>query len=459
MEKKIQLAERQMPTHWYNLAADLPDPLAPPLNPGTQQPLDPSALEPLFAKGLVEQEISQERWIEIPEPVQKALAVWRPTPLVRATALEEALGTPAEIWYKNESLSPAGSHKPNTAIPQAYYNSLDGVRRLTTETGAGQWGSSLAYACAQFGLACTVYMVRVSFNQKPYRKAMMRAWGADCYPSPSDRTASGRHVLEANPDSNGSLGIAISEAVEDAGQNEDAHYALGSVLNHVMLHQSIIGLEARKQFEIADRWPDVLMGCCGGGSNFAGFAFPFLPEKIDGSRRLRLVGVEPSACPTLTRGRLAYDFGDTAGLTPLLRMFTLGSSFMPPGLHAGGLRYHAMAPLVSAALEQGLMEAQAVPQLETFAAGLLFARTEGIVPAPETCHVIRAAILEAERCKAEGRKAIIAFNLSGHGHMDMAAYEAYLDGQLSDLQYDEQDLTDSLGNLPKVEAEQRTPNA
>ncbi len=452
MDKKVNLSERQMPTHWYNLAADLPEPMAPPLHPGTLQPLGPSELAPLFAEALIEQEMSQERWIEIPGPVRNAYRAWRPTPLVRATGLEEALGTPAEIWFKNEAVSPAGSHKPNSALPQAYYNAREGVRRLTTETGAGQWGSSLSYACAQFGLACTVYMVRVSYNQKPYRRAMMRAWGADCIPSPSDRTESGRKVLATTPETNGSLGIAISEAVEDAMSAPDVHYALGSVLNHVMLHQSVIGLEARKQFEMVERWPDVLLGCCGGGSNFAGFAFPFLPEKLDGTRpNLRLVGVEPAACPTLTRGRMAYDFGDTAGFTPLLRMFTLGSSFMPPGLHAGGLRYHGMAPLVSAALEQGLMEAVALPQLETFAAGLLFARTEGIVPAPESCHVIRAAILEAERCKAEGRKSIIAFNLSGHGHMDMAAYDAYLDGRLTDHQYEEQSLVDSLAHLPKVQ--------
>ena len=451
-DKKILLSERDIPTHWYNLAADLPKPMAPPLHPGTHLPLGPADLAPLFSEALIEQEMSAERWIEIPDAVREAYRVWRPSPLIRATGLEAALGTPAEIWFKWEGVSPAGSHKPNSAIPQAYYNAREGIRRLSTETGAGQWGSSLAYACQHFGLECTVYMVRVSYNQKPYRAAMMHTWGATVYPSPSPHTRSGREALAEDPETNGSLGIAISEAVEDAVEHADTHYALGSVLNHVLIHQSVIGLEARKQFEVAGRRPDVLLGCVGGGSNFAGFAFPFLPEKINGTHpELRLVGVEPDACPTLTKGRLAYDFGDTAGLTPLLRMHTLGSHFMPPGIHAGGLRYHGMAPMVSAALEQGLMEAVSVPQLATFAAGVLFARTEGIVPAPESSHVIRAAIMEAERCKREGKKEVIAFNLSGHGHMDMAAYDAYMAGKLTDFTHDDAALAASLERLPAME--------
>lgn len=452
-DKKITLPEREIPARWYNLNADLGTPTPPPLHPGTLAPLGPNDLAPLFAMGLIEQEASTERWIEIPEEVRKVYTIWRPTPLIRALGLEAALETPAEIWYKWEGVSPAGSHKPNSAVPQAYYNAKEGIRRLTTETGAGQWGSSLAFACAQFGLACTVYMVSISYRQKPYRASMMRAWGADIYPSPSDKTESGRQVLAEDPDSNGSLGIAISEAVEDAVKSKDTHYALGSVLNHVLIHQSVVGLEARKQFEIAERWPDVLVGCVGGGSNFAGFAFPFLPEHIDGKRKMRLVAAEPAACPTLTRGKLAYDFGDSAGLTPLIRMHTLGSKFMPPGFHAGGLRYHGMAPMVSAATEQGLIETVALEQLETFEAGLLFAKTEGIMPAPEACHAIRATIVEALRCKKEGKKEIIAFNMCGHGHMDMAAYDAFLAGKLTNVHYDEQSLALSLSHLPNTESQ------
>ncbi|HOE97301.1 MAG TPA: TrpB-like pyridoxal phosphate-dependent enzyme [Candidatus Sumerlaeota bacterium] len=448
-EKKIILPERELPTHWYNLAADLPEPLQPPRHPATHAPLTPAELAPLFAEALIEQELSTERWIEIPTAVREAYRVWRPSPLFRATGLEAALETPAEIWCKWEGVSPAGSHKPNSAIPQAYYNAREGIRRLTTETGAGQWGSSLAYACAQFGLECTVYMVRISFSQKPYRASLMRAWGATVFPSPSDQTGSGRAALAEDPETNGSLGIAISEAVEDAVAHDDAHYALGSVLNHVLLHQTIIGLETQKQFKRAGREPDVLVGCVGGGSNFAGFVFPYIPEKL-GGHNLRLVAVEPAACPTLTRGRLAYDYGDTAGLTPLIRMHTLGSHFMPPGFHAGGLRYHGMAPMVSAAVEQGLVEPVAIPQLETFEAGLLFARTEGIMPAPEACHAIRAAIIEAERCKAERKKEIIAVNVSGHGHMDMAAFDAYLSGKLVNQEHDEQALALSLSHLPAI---------
>ncbi|MCL5270783.1 MAG: TrpB-like pyridoxal phosphate-dependent enzyme [bacterium] len=449
-DKKILLQEKDIPTQWYNLMADLPTPLRPPLHPGTHQPLTPQELAPLFPEALIKQEMSADRWIDIPDEVREVYRLWRPSPLIRASRLEKALDTPAEIWFKWEGVSPAGSHKPNSAVPQAYYNAKEGVRRLTTETGAGQWGSSLAFACAQFGLKCTIYMVRVSFNQKPYRASMMRTWGAEVFASPSDKTDSGRAVLAEDPETNGSLGIAISEAVEDAVKHADAHYALGSVLNHVLIHQSVVGLEARKQLELADRRPDVLVGCVGGGSNFAGFAFPFLPEKIRGQSKVRLVAVEPSACPTLTRGRLAYDFGDTAGLTPLIRMHTLGSHFIPPGFHAGGLRYHGMAPMVSAAVEQGLCETIAVEQLETFKAGMLFTRTEGIMPAPEANHAIRGAIIEAERCKREGHREVIVMNLSGHGHMDMSAYDAYLGGKLVDVHYDEQALALSLSHLPEV---------
>jgi tryptophan synthase beta chain len=450
MSKKIFLEEKELPEQWYNLNADLAEGLKPPLHPGTHQPLGPEELAPLFSQALIEQEMSQERWIPIPEEVRDIYKVWRPTPLIRATRLEKALDTPAEIWYKWEGVSPAGSHKPNSAVAQAYYNAKEGIKRLTTETGAGQWGSSLCYAAKMFDMECTVFMVRVSYEQKPYRASMMRAWGGKVFPSPSDQTDSGRAVLAEMPDTNGSLGIAISEAVEDAVKNEDTHYALGSVLNHVLIHQSVVGLEVRKQFEKIDKWPDVLVGCVGGGSNFAGFAFPFLPEKIKGEKKLRLVAVEPSACPTITRGMLAYDFGDTSGLTPLIRMHTLGSKFIPPGVHAGGLRYHGMAPMVSAAAEQGLLEPIAIHQMETFEAGLLFAKTEGIISAPEANHAIRGAIIEAERCKKEGKKEIIAFNLCGHGHFDMSAYDAYLAGELSDYEHDEQALALSLSHLPKL---------
>ena len=450
-DKKIHLTEREMPTHWYNLAADLGEPIRPPLHPGTHAPLGPEELAPLFAQTCIEQEVSTEKWIEIPEKVREVYAMWRPTPLIRATGLEAALETPAQIWFKWEGVSPAGSHKPNSSVAQAYYNAREGIKRITTETGAGQWGSALSFACSRFGLECTVYMVRCSYDQKPYRASMMRAWGANVFPSPSDQTESGRQILAEDPDTTGSLGIAISEAVEDAVKSGTAHYALGSVLNHVLLHQTINGLEARKQFEKAGVWPDIVVGCVGGGSNYAGFAFPFMWEKMDGSRDIRFVAIEPSACPTLTKGPLAYDFGDTAGLTPLIRMHTLGSHFIPPGFHAGGLRYLGMAPLLSAAVEQGLIEPTAVHQLETFEAGLLFARTEGIMPAPEANHAIRGAIIEALKCKETGEKKVIAFNLCGHGHMDMSAYDAYLSGNLVDQEYDEQSLALSLAHLPKID--------
>lgn len=432
----VILGKREIPSAWYNLHADLPHPLPPPLHPATHQPVMPSDMEALFPPALVEQEMSRERWIEIPEPVREILAMWRPTPLIRARALEAALGTPAQIWYKYEGGSPSGSHKTNTAIAQAYYNKAAGIRRLATETGAGQWGTALSFATQKFGLECQVYMVRVSYNQKPYRRTLMRLWGADVTASPSERTEIGRKIRSEMPDTNGSLGIAISEAIEDTVTTPGTRYALGSVLNHVLLHQTVIGLEAREQFRRAGLTPDVLVGCAGGGSNFAGFVFPFCAEKIAGTSTCRIVAAEPAACPTLTRGEYAYDFGDTAGMTPLLKMHTLGHDFMPAGIHAGGLRYHGMAPLVSAALAEGLVEAVACPQVRTFEAAALFARTEGLVPAPESAHAIRAAIDEALRAKEENRPAVIAFCLSGHGLLDLSAYESYLAGDLADYSFE-----------------------
>jgi len=441
------LPESEIPRRWYNVAADMPAPLLPPLHPGTGQPIGPDALAPLFPMSLIEQEVSRERWIDIPEPILEAYALWRPTPLHRARRLERALGTPARIYYKNESVSPAGSHKPNTAVPQAWYNKQAGVKRLATETGAGQWGSALAFATSLFGLACQVYMVRVSYEQKPYRKALIESWGARVIPSPSEETQAGRGIRAATPDSPGSLGIAISEAVEDAASREDTKYALGSVLNHVMLHQTVIGLEAQKQLALAgEKGPDAVIACCGGGSNFAGLAFPFAAEKIAG-KEMRIIAAEPAACPTLTRGRFAYDFGDTARLTPLLPMHTLGHSFIPPGIHAGGLRYHGDAPLVCQLLRDGVIEAVAHRQRECFEAALLFARTEGILPAPETSHAIRAAVAEAERAKEEGRERVILFNLSGHGHFDMASYAAYLSGSLQDYELPQEAIDSAIAEL------------
>ena len=429
LETKILLEEKELPTHWYNIAADLPEPLQPPLNPATREPISPEDLMPIFPRGLIEQEVSQERWVQIPREVLEVLRLWRPTPLYRAHRLEERLGTPARIYYKYEGVSPAGSHKPNTAVPQAYYNKVEGVRRLATETGAGQWGSALSFACHLFGLECQVYMVRVSYHQKPYRQTMMEIWGARVTPSPSPQTRAGREILERDPDCQGSLGIAIGEAVEDALSREDTKYALGSVLNHVLLHQTVIGLEARKQLDKAGEVPDVIIGCCGGGSNFAGLAFPFLCDKAHG-RELRVVAVEPEACPTLTRGEFTYDFGDAARQTPLLLMHTLGHNFVPPGIHAGGLRYHGMAPLVSQLLVDGLIEARAYGQEECFEASLLFARTEGIIAAPEASHAIRATIDEAIRAREEGKERVLLFNLSGHGYFDMGAIASYLKGEL-----------------------------
>lgn len=449
---KYLLDEKDMPKDWYNIAADLPVPLPPALHPGTLQPITAEDLAPLFPSTLIAQEVSTERYIEIPAEVRNVFRQWRPAPLFRARRLEQALDTPAKIYYKYEGVSPAGSHKPNTAIPQAFYNMEAGTRRLTTETGAGQWGTSLSYAGALFGLAVQVFQVRVSYDQKPYRRAVMQTYGAECVASPSSLTESGRAILAQRPDHPGSLGIAISEAVELALQRDDTKYALGSVLNHVLLHQTITGLEAIKQLELAGDDPDVVVGCTGGGSNFAGIAFPFLGLQLRGERKRRIVAVEPSACPSLTRGKYAYDFGDTAHMTPLTKMHTLGSTFTPPGFHAGGLRYHGMAPLVSHVKELGLIEAVSYHQTQCFEAGVMFARAEGIVPAPEANHAVRGAIEEALRCKREGRSEVILFNLCGHGHFDMAAYTDYFAGKLVDQDYDEAELAMALSGLPSVSA-------
>ena len=449
-QTKYLLSEDQMPRFWYNIQADLPQPAPAVLHPATMQPVGPADLSPLFPMELIQQEVSQEREIEIPEPVREVFQLWRPAPLYRAHKLEKALGTTAKIFYKYEGVSPAGSHKPNTAVPQAFFNKQAGTKRLVTETGAGQWGTSLSFAGSLYDLQVEVYQVRCSFDQKPYRRAVMETYGARCVASPSMETAYGRAVLAKTPDHPGSLGIAISEAVELAVQRDDTKYALGSVLNHVLLHQTIIGQEAMLQMEMANTWPDVVIGCAGGGSNFAGIAFPFIGHALRGGQKSRIVAVEPAACPTLTRGTYAYDFGDTAGMTPLTKMHTLGSQFTPPGFHAGGLRYHGMAPLVSHCKELGLMEAVAYNQVECFAAGVLFARHEGIVPAPESNHAVKAAIEEALRCKREGKSETILFCLSGHGHFDMASYQKYFAGELSDESYNEDDLNAALAGLPKV---------
>jgi tryptophan synthase beta chain len=449
---KYLLSEDQMPRAWYNLQADLPVPLPAVLHPGTLQPVGPDDLAPLFPMELIMQEVSQERYIDIPEPVRQIFKQWRPAPLYRARRLEQALGSPAKIYYKYEGVSPAGSHKPNTAIPQAFFNREAGIRKLTTETGAGQWGTSLAFAGALFGIEVQIFQVRVSYNQKPYRRAVMETYGATCVASPSELTNSGRAILAQRPDHPGSLGIAISEAVELAAQRDDTKYALGSVLNHVLLHQTIIGQEAILQLEMAGDDPDVVVGCTGGGSNFAGIAFPFLGLQLRGGRKRRIVAVEPAACPSLTRGKYAYDFGDTAHLTPLTKMHTLGSTFTPPGFHAGGLRYHGMAPMVSHLKELGLIEATAYHQRACFDAGVAFARAEGIVPAPEANHAVKGAIEEALRCKREGKAETILFNLCGHGHFDMAAYSDYFAGKLVDQTYDEAELAMALAGLPSVPA-------
>jgi len=450
---KFILTDDEIPSAWLNVLPLLKQPLDPPLNPATHQPIAPDALAAIFPMSLLEQEFSPKPEIDIPGEVLDIYRLWRPTPLYRAERLEKALDTPAKIYYKYEGVSPAGSHKPNTAVAQAYYNKRAGIRRLATETGAGQWGSALALACRLFGMECTVYMVRVSYDQKPYRRMMMHVWGAEVFPSPSDHTNSGRAVLAATPDSAGSLGIAISEAVEVAAQDANTKYSLGSVLNHVLLHQTVIGQEAIEQMEAADAYPDVVIGCAGGGSNFGGIAFPFLGKKLRDKREVRVVAVEPSACPSLTRGRYAFDFGDTGHLTPLMKMHTLGSTFIPPGFHAGGLRYHGMSALVSHCKELGLIEARAYHQNPCFEAGVMFARTEGIVPAPESNHAVRAAIDEALKAREEGKSPTILFNLSGHGHFDMQAYLDYFSGKLLDKDYDAAALEASLALLPKVAAE------
>ena len=446
---RITLAANEIPRAWYNVLADLPFAMSPPISPATGQPVRPDELLRIFPPQLLEQEMGTQRFVPIPEQVLEVLAMYRPTPLIRARRLEEALGTPARIYYKHEGVSPTGSHKPNTAIPQAWYNQVHGVKRLATETGAGQWGSALAFATSRFGMSCRVYMVRVSHDQKPYRKTFMRLFGAEVVASPSPLTASGRAVLATDPDSPGSLGIAISEAVEEAAGRDDTNYALGSVLNHVLLHQTVIGQEAQRQLELAGAYPDFVYGCHGGGSNFGGIALPFVRDAIAG-RKVRAVAVEPASCPTLTRGTLAFDYGDTAGLTPIIRMYTLGHGFIPPATHAGGLRYHGAAPLVSALLEHGLIGAESVVQKETFEAARLFAQSEGIVPAPESAHAVAGVVRKARELKEEGRAATILFSLSGHGLFDLAAYEAFLDGRLDEEPDPDAAIAAALRHLPEV---------
>ena len=449
---KYLLPEEQIPKSWYNLMADLPSPPAPPLHPGTLQPLGPDDLAPLFPMSLIMQEVSAEREIEIPGPVREIYKQWRPSPLFRARRLEKALDTPAKIYYKYEGVSPAGSHKPNTAVAQAFYNHEAGITKISTETGAGQWGSALAFAGTLFGIEVQVFMVKVSYQQKPYRRALMETYGARCIASPSMETNVGRAILAKSPDSTGSLGIAISEAVEVAATREDTKYALGSVLNHVLLHQTVVGQEAMKQLEMAGDDPDIIIACTGGGSNFAGIVFPFLGAQLRGGKKRRIIAIEPAACPSLTKGKFAYDFGDTGHLTPLVKMHTLGSTFIPPAFHAGGLRYHGMAPLVSHIKDLGLIEARAYKQVEVFEAGVQFARTEGIVPAPEANHAVKGAIDEALKCKREGKSRTILFNLCGHGHFDMQAYTDYFAGKLTDRSYQESELAMALAGLPSVPA-------
>ena len=448
---KIQLDESDLPKQWYNIVPDLPKQLAPPLHPFKKTPLGPEDLAPLFPMELIKQEVSQERFIDIPEEIRDIYCLWRPSPLYRAKRLEKALNTPAEIYYKWEGVSPPGSHKPNTAVAQAYYNMKEGVERLTTETGAGQWGSALSFACKLFDLKCMVYMVRASYDQKPYRKMMMHTWGATIVPSPSERTESGRKFLEKDPNSPGSLGIAISEAVEDAMKNENTKYSLGSVLNHVMLHQSIIGLEAKKQFETIDQYPDSIYCCVGGGSNFGGFAFPFIADKLTGTKKnLKITACEPTACPSLSKGLYAYDYGDTAQLAPIIKMFTLGHGFIPSPIHAGGLRYHGASPVISLLHKQGIIDAQAYQQNSTFEAAVLFAQTEGFLIAPESAHAVRAVIDEALECKKTNENRIIVFNNSGHGHFDLAAYEAFYEKQLVDYAYPKEMVEKAISQLPQV---------
>jgi len=448
-QTKVVLADNEIPRQWYNILSDMPTPMSPPLHPGTGKPVGPEDLAPVFPMNLIEQEVATERWIDIPEPVLEKYLLWRPTPLCRARNFEKALGAPVKIYYKYEGASPPGSHKPNTAIAQAYYNKVFGIKRLSTETGAGQWGSALSMACAMFGLECRVFMVRISYEQKPYRRLMMATWGTECVPSPSDRTQAGRKILAEHPDSPGSLGIAISEAIEDAVGRKDSRYSLGSVLNHVLLHQTVIGLEAQKQLAQIGEYPDVVMGCAGGGSNFAGISLPFVRDKIHG-KKISVIAAEPASCPTITRGPFAYDFGDTAMTTPLLPMHTLGHDFVPEAIHAGGLRYHGMAPIVSHLVREGIVEARAYDQIETFTAGVNWARTEGIIPAPETNHVIAAVTQEAERAKQEGKEKVILFNFSGHGIIDMSAYDAFLSGKLTQHRLTDEEIARALKSIEKL---------
>lgn len=449
-ETKIILSEKEIPQKWYNIAADLPEPMSPPINPGTHKPIGPEDLAPIFPMELIKQEVSQEKWIEIPDELREIYKIWRPSPLHRAVRLEKELKTPARIYFKNESVSPPGSHKPNTAIAQVYYNKKEGVKRIATETGAGQWGSALAFACDKFGMKCTVYMVKVSYEQKPYRKHLMHIWGAEVHPSPTNLTNAGREILKKHPDTLGSLGIAISEAVEDAATHDDTKYSLGSVLNHVMLHQTIVGLETKKQLKIAgEKHPDTLIGCVGGGSNFAGLVFPFIKDKLDGEN-IEILAVEPTACPTITKGPFRYDFGDTAKMTPLIKMYTLGHSFVPPGIHAGGLRYHGMAPLVSHLVNLGVIEPRAYHQNSVFEAAIQFAKTEGIIPAPETAHALRAVVDEALKCKKTKEEKCIVVNFSGHGHFDLVSYDNYLSGKLKDYELPQSMIDEAVAEIPEI---------
>lgn len=447
-DKKIMLRESEIPQRWYNIVPDLPTPPAPPLHPGTKQPIGPADLAPLFPMALIKQEVSADPWIEIPDELIQIYKMWRPTPLVRAYNLEKALKTKARIYFKNESVSPAGSHKLNTAVAQAYYNKMEGVKRIATETGAGQWGSALSIACNIFGLECQVYMVKVSYEQKPYRKILMQTYGATVDASPSMKTDAGRKINKEMPGTPGSLGIAISEAVEDAAKREDTRYSLGSVLNHVLLHQTVVGLEVKEQLKVAgEKGPDIMVGCVGGGSNFSGFAFPFIKDKIKGGKDIKFLAIEPKACPTMTKGPYMYDFGDTAGMTPLVLMHTLGHTFVPSGIHAGGLRYHGNAPLLSLLVDQKIVEARAYHQIECFDAGILFAKTEGILPAPESTHAIKGAIDEARKATSEK---VIVFNLSGHGHFDLGAYDAYLNGKIKDIEYSADEVKEALKHIPSI---------